>query len=265
MTERSPIKPFTDNVYEHPFGERIKLLLKLEVVFNQAIEHKKARDEYETQMCLDALFALLNVTNRYELRSVMLKELERINSMLMQLKRSEEVIPDKVEQTIVELEHCKSILHGLDSKHIDRLRNIEFLNTIKLRNIHETGSFLFEIPELRYWLLQNSDRRASQIQHWLDDFMPFKETTDFLLHLIRDSADPEHHTAKNGVYIKTLDSKSNIHQLLRIKVNKKHNVYPSISGDGYRFVIRFMEQNQADIRAKQASVDIDFCLEACGI
>ncbi len=194
-------------------------------------------------MCLDALFALLSITNRYELRLVMLKELERIQGILLQLKDLDEVSQNKVTQTLEQLNHCKKVLHSLDSKHIDRLRNIEFLNTIKLRNIHETGSYLFEIPELQYWLLQSQEQRAKQIQQWLDDFTPFKETTDFLLHLIRDAAETEE----------------------CVKINGNNNVYPSISGDGYRFVIRFMQHEQVDKRAKQATDDIEFSLEACGI
>ncbi len=256
---------FTDNIYEHPFGERVKLFLRLEIIFSQAIEHKKARDQYETQLCLDALFALLNLTNRYELRSVMLKELERINNMLLQMKRVEAVSLGKVDETLGKLMHCKSVLHGIDSKHIDKIRNIEFLNTIKLRNIHETGSYLFEIPELRYWLLQNAEHREQQIQQWLDDFMPFKEAIDFLLHLIRDSADAEECIAPNGIYIKTADSKTHLHQLLRIQVNEQQNVYPSISGDGYRFVIRFMEQKQVNNRPEQSKKAIKFTLTTCGI
>ncbi len=176
MTEKNPIIPFTDSVYEHPFGERLKLLMRLEIIFKQAIEHQKARDQYETQLCLNALFALLNITKRYELRLVMLKELERINSMLLQFKKSDNVSENAINQTLDELNHCKQVLHGLDSKHIDRLRNIEFLNTIKLRNIHETGNYLFETPELRHWLLQSPEHRTTQIQQWLSDFLPFKET-----------------------------------------------------------------------------------------
>ncbi len=265
MTQKNPVIPFADSIYEHPFGERIKLLMRLEIIFTQAINHQKARDQYETQMCLDALFALLSLTNRYELRLVMLKELERINGMLLQFKKSNDIDEIAINDNLEELNHCKQILHGLDSKHIDRLRNIEFLNTIKLRNIHETGSYLFEIPELRYWLLQNQEHRAEQIQQWLDDFLPFKKTTDFLLHIIRDNKKTEQCIATNGIYIKTVDSKSKMHQLLRIKVDGRHNVYPSISGDGYRFVIRFMNQKQVDRRAKQATQDIHFTLEACGI
>lgn len=265
MTEQNLIKPFTDNIYEHPFGERIKLLLRLEIIFAQAIEHKSARDQYETQMCLDALFALLNLTNRYELRSVMLKELERIGGLLQHLKKSQKVSMGRVEKTLADLAHCKTILHSLDSKHIDRLRNIEFLNAIKLRNIHETGSYLFEIPELQHWLLQNAEHRAEKIEQWLNDFTPFKTTIDFLLQLVRDSAKADTCTAAGGIYIKTAESKAQTNKLLRIIVDERHDVYPSVSGDGYRFVVRFMEHKQADTRALQTKKSIDFKLFSCGI
>lgn len=252
-------------IYEHPFGERVKLLLRLEIIFSQAIVHRKASNQYETQMCLDALFALLNLTNRYELRAELLKELERIRNMLIQLRRMEEVNDGRIETTLEELSRCTGILHGLDSKHIDRIRNIEFLNKVKLRNIHETGSYLFEIPELQYWLLQSIEQRERQISLWLEDFMPFKTSIDFLLRLIRESSELIPVIADNGVYIKTLDSRSISHQLLRIVVDEKHNVYPSISGNEYRFVIRFMQQKQADDRASQSDKKIDFKLACCGI
>ncbi|MGY0398808.1 MAG: cell division protein ZapD [Ostreibacterium sp.] len=267
MTQVTELPNFSEvsDTYEHPFGERVKLFLRLEIIFKQAISHKSARGQYETQMCLDALFALLNLTNRYELRSVMLRELDRINSTLLQLKHADDVNLGKVDDTLHGLGHCKSVLHSLDSKHIDRIRNIEFLNTIKLRNIHETGSYLFEIPELRYWLLQNSRHREKQIEQWLTDFMPFKETTDFLLNLIRNSAEREEVIAQNGIYIKTVDTKHTVHQLLQICMHEKHNVYPSVSGDGYRFVIRFMQQKEVGNRATQTKENIHFRLRGCGI
>lgn len=253
------------HIYEHPFGERVKLLLRLEIIFFQAIYHRKASNQYETQMCLDALFALLNLTNRYELRAELLKELERIRNILIQLQRIDGVSDGRIEQTLEELSLCTNVLHSLDSKHIDRIRNIEFLNKVKLRNIHETGSYLFEIPELQYWLLQSTEQRERQILLWLEDFMPFKTSIDFLLRLIRESTELMSTVAENGVYIKTLDSRSVSHQLLRIVVDEKHNVYPSISGNEYRFVIRFMQQKQADERACQSNEQIDFKLACCGI
>ncbi|MPV85487.1 cell division protein ZapD [Ostreibacterium oceani] len=250
-------------VYEQPLNERVRLLLRLEIIFLQAIRHKQARNQYETQMCLDALFALLNLTNRYELRSEILKELERIRSMLVQLLREENANAEKIDGTLIELQTCADILHGLDSKHIDRIRNIEFLNIIKQRNIHDTGSYLFEIPELQYWLLQAESHREKQIQKWLDDFMPFKRAIDFLLSLIRDSASPEVMIAENGIYLKTIDSRLHMHQLLRVRVDENYNVYPRISGGKHRFAIRFMEQIQADTRPKQTEKNVRFSLQTC--
>lgn len=255
-------------VYEQPLNERVRLLLRLETVFSQAIAHKGVQDQYETQMCLDALFALLNLTNRYELRSELLKELERIRSLLIQYQRSGEASDYRIQETLVELNQCAKVLHGLDSKHIDRIRNIEFLNTIKLRNIHDTGSYVFEIPELQYWLLQSASHRETQVDKWLNDFLPFKSSIEFLLHLIRDSASPETVLAEGGIFIKTVGGKHNAghpQQLLRIELEKQQTVYPSISGNEYRFAVRFMEKNQADERPRQTKEDVSFKLSVCGV
>lgn len=253
------------HTYEHPFNERMRLLLRLELIFIQAMTHKSATDQYQTQLCLDALFALLNLTNRYELRSELLRELERIKVILVQLQRTEAANDDKIDQTLTELANCATQLHGLDTKHIERLRHIEFLNTVKNRNVHDTGSYLFELPALQFWLLQSPHLREQQIQAWLDDFLPLKTTIDFLLRLIRDSATPQVVTADNGVFIKTVDSRSSNHQLLRIMVPENCAVYPRVSGDQFRFAVRFMRQTQADEKAKQSTDNINFSLVYCGI
>lgn len=263
MTDKQ-LAPIT-RIYEHPFNERMRLLLRLEIIFAQAIAHKQARDQYETQMCLDALFALLNITHRYELRAELLRELERIKNLLVQLQRTEQASNTKVTQTLEELTSCVKSLHRLDSKHIDSVRNIEFLNTVKNRNVHDTGSYLFELPALQYWLLQDAALREQQIQAWLDDFTPLKSSVDFLLRLIRDSAEQETICATSGVYIKTVDGRSSSHQLLRIILPETSVVFPRVSGDKFRFAIRFMAQTHVDTRASQSNQNIDFILQACGI
>ncbi len=256
------VQPITQT-YEQPLNERVRLLLRLESVFGQAIAHKKAEDQYQTQMCLDALFSLLNLTNRYELRAEVLKELERIRSLLKMAERSDTVNKDKVGETMHELSQCADILHGLDSKHIDRMRNIEFINVIKHRNIHETGSYIFEVPVLQYWLLQDNYIRQQQIERWLEDFLPFKKAIAFLLKLIRESAVPSEEQAEKGMFLKTIDSKKGYHQMLRVNVNRSYNVFPRISGGRHRFAIRFMELNRNDLKAAQTQDDVRFQLQTC--
>ncbi|PIE45246.1 MAG: hypothetical protein CSA45_03625 [Gammaproteobacteria bacterium] len=265
MNQEKLSETLVTNIYEHPFGERTKLLLRLEIIFKQAITYRCCRDQYETQMCLNALFALLNLTKRYELRSVFLQELERVNTILVQLQNSDKVNAEKIRQTCEKITTCKKILHGLDSKHIERMRNIDFLKAIKLRNIHETGTYLFEIPELQYWLLQDAGQRERQVKTWLEDFEPFRATADYLLYLLRDSAKSQSLVAQSGIYIKAVDTRSTTNQLLRINIKEYQTIYPSVSGDGYRYVIRFMERNDIDTKPVQTSKSVCFELSDCGI
>jgi len=261
MTIVKPILP----LYEHPFNERVRLLLRLEIIFAQAARHASMADQYETQQSLDSLFALLNISNRYELKSELLRELERIKTLLTQLKKNADVNNQAIGQTIEQLQNCADGLHRMDSKNIDYIRNIEFLNTIKNRNVHDTGTFLFELPELQYWLLQPQEHRQQQIATWFDDFMPIEQTVYFILNLIRQSAVPQHLTAHRGVHIKTIDGRSNNYQLLSIDIGSDNDVYPRVSGDKFRFAIRFMEKNQASATPVQTQCDIGFRLGMCGI
>ncbi len=254
----------TEQIYEHPFNERMRLLLRLETVFCQAITHKQGRDQYETGLYFDALFALLNLTKRYELRAELLRELERIKGLLTQFQHADDASESKIEQTLATLNSCADILHALDSKHIDNLRNIEFLNAVKHRN-HDSGNFLFELPALQYWLSRPQNDRQAQLQAWLDDFLPFKKAIDFLLQLIRESTEKEKAVAVSGVYIKKVDGRSSNHQLLRILLPDGASVYPRVSGDKYRFAIRFVSQNHIDSRARQSAENIDFTMHLCGI
>lgn len=263
MQDQQSAPMLITQTYEQPLNERVRLMLRLESVFAQAILHKKAEDQYQTQMCLDALFSLLNLTNRYELRAETLKELERIRSILKLAESADSVSADRLGKVQEELSSCAKTLHGLDSKHIDRIRNIEFLNIIKQRNIHDTGSYIFEVPVLQYWLLQDPLIRQQQIERWLKDFLPFKQAIDFLLKLIRESAVPSDEVAENGIFLKTIDSKQGHHQLLRVDISNSYNVFPRISGGKHRFAIRFMEQNRSDLKTTQTSDNVRFRLQTC--
>lgn len=264
MTDKNQLSG--KRVYEHPFSERMRLLLRLEIVFEQALKHKTASDQYETQFCLDALFALLNLTNRFELRAELLRELDRIKNFLIQQQRFNLGTDDEeIETLLSELNDTATMLHALDTRHIENTRNTEFLSTVKNRNVHDTGNYLFELPALQHWLSQPASHRERQIDAWLKDFMPLKNAIDFLLRLVREHAAEENVVAENGVYIKKVDGRSSSYQLLRVILPENAKVYPRVSGDRYRFAVRFMEQKQVDERAVQAEDDVHFILKACGI
>ncbi len=253
-------------VYEHPFGERVKMLMRLEAIFMQLENCQLVRDEYETQMYLRALFELLNITKRYELRSLLLKELERLRVVLSQLQDNEAVVAENIHNVFNELEDCKRLLHELDSKKIEAVRNIEFLNIVKLRSIHEIGSYFFETPELKYWLLQPAESRQELLKTWLLPLLVYEKTAKFMLNLLRNSAEEEEVIAEKGMYIRSTRIRTgSIQRLLLIEIDKTFDVYPSVSGDAYRYVIRFMQQKQMSARAVQSKLDVKFRLKPCSI
>ncbi len=255
----------TSEIYELPINERVRLMLRLEEVFAQAEKYESVADRYETKMCLDSLFALLNLTNRYDLRVELLKELERIRTVLTMAKNSENVNLEKIDIYLNTISKKVNILHDIDSRKIEKIRHVEFLNIIKQRNIHDTGNYLFETPELLFWMSQPVKDRQKDMQSWLEGFISYRGAVEFLLNLIRESVEPTDEVAKEGIFLKTMDSKIQNQQLIRVELQDSTKFYPRISGGKYRFAIRFMEQISKEERAKQTEEDVKFKLYTCTV
>ncbi len=251
------------STYEHPLNERVRLFLRLELIYAQASEYKKVSDVYEAQMCFNTLFALMNISKRYELRSEILKELIRMKNMFVSAQKHDSVDKSKIRELLVEIDSCINGLHNLNSSRILSVQDDEFLNTIKLRNIHDTGTYFFEIPELQFWLLQSEDNKQHQINNWLEPFSSFYNSIKFILKMIRTSAEAKEQCAKSGMFLKTTGKDLATHQLLRVKVDSFLNVYPQISGGKYRFSIRFIERPRLGKNILQVTKDVNFELQTC--
>ncbi len=251
------------DIYEHPLNERVRLFLRLELIYNQATHFKTVADIYEAQMCFNSLFALMNISKRYELRSEILKELIRMQNMLNSAQQHEGADKNKIKELLIEINSCISGLHNLDSSKILAVQNDELLNTIKLRNIHDTGTYFFEIPELQFWLLQSNDDKQYQINNWMEPFRAFRDSIAFILKIIRESSKPTAECAKSGMFLKTTAREITPYQLLRVKVNGIQNAYPQISGGKHRFSIRFIERSTFEKGISQITTDVNFELQTC--
>ena len=77
--------------YEHPLNERIRTLLRLEDLFNK-IDFFSTRDTAtEHHAALTALFEVLEITSRADIKSDLLQELERQKQILEMLRKNPNV------------------------------------------------------------------------------------------------------------------------------------------------------------------------------
>ena len=78
-------------LYEYPFSERIRTLLRLEDLFDKLLYFCGQQHSYDHHTALLTLFEILEVTSRADLKSDLLQELERQRQSLAAYRGSPDV------------------------------------------------------------------------------------------------------------------------------------------------------------------------------
>ena len=73
-------------LFEYPFNERIRALMRLESLLDRMIFFAQPGDARHHQVALAALFDLLDATERTDVKGTVLQDLERQRNVLSSLK-----------------------------------------------------------------------------------------------------------------------------------------------------------------------------------
>ncbi len=256
--------PMSDQIlYEHPLNERIRVFLRLEHLFNQISHFRNGSSVWDIHACVSALIEIITILERTDIRSEMLKELDRHIHELSALLESQQVDRQRLQSTLQELSAQATHIQGLPTKLRPELRDNELLTSVRQRTVISGGTCGFDIPAYHYWLNQGAHLKASCVAQWLEALLPFDQGIDLILTLIRNSTFFEEATAHAGFFQRSLDSQYPC-QLLRIHLEAASGIYPEVSGNKHRINLRFMEYNPLG-RATQITDDLRFELSCCAI
>ncbi|MCP5420396.1 MAG: cell division protein ZapD [Gammaproteobacteria bacterium] len=248
--------------YEHPLNERIRVLLRLEVFFRQIAENVGVSSEWSGFAALQGLFGICGLTSRAELKTELLKELERQSSTLANLRAVPNVDTSALDDVLARLSQVSQSVQELSNPAQEEVRKLDLLNTIRQRSSMPGATGAFDLPALHHWLRQDSKVHIRYFDEWLVPFKPLQDATALLLQLIRDSAVPEEDVAIAGLYQKSLSNNSP-NQLVRVFLPAGSWVFPEISGSKHRFSVRFMEQDDFNQRPRQTSANVTFNVACC--
>ncbi len=248
--------------YEQPLNERVRTLLRLEFLFRQLDHALQSSSVWDSRTALQGLFAILNLTGRNELKSELLKELDRHSASLNRLRQTEGVDIGTLGTVLEELNRVTTQIHGLDNLAQEAVRQNEFLNTVRQRSSIPGGTCTFDLPALNHWLLADDSLRSRHLQDWLSPFRPLQAGARIILQLIRASATASQEIAHQGFFQKTLDSAAPS-QMVRVILPLALGVFPEVSGGKHRFSICFMAQPDPNKRPVSSPEDIHFQLTCC--
>jgi len=261
VLETAPVHPFV--VYEHPLNERMRNLLRLEFLFRQAQHCQSGTTAWDSRLFIVTLLDILAILSRSDLKTELIKELERHLSTLGRLNESPDVDQQQLATILKHLEQLRGALHGTNGPLGQDLRDSEFLNGVRQRSTIPGGTCDFDLPAYHCWLNRPADTRREIQQAWLDSLRLTRQAVELLLKLVRNTAGPSHEVATAGGFQRNLDADLPF-QLIRVAIDSALPYYAEISGGKHRFTIRFLNPNEGG-RPLQATGDVPFRLSCCAL
>lgn len=248
--------------YEYPLSERIRTLLRLEDLFDKLVHFTLAEGAYEHNAALHAIFEILEVAGRADLKVDLVQELERQRQILLAFRDNPQISEEALTGALYEIEHASSALLAMAGRVGQYLRDCEWLMAIRSRAAIPGGSCEFDLPSYHYWLNLDSVRRQHDLQGWAQPMLPLRDGLTIVLRLLRESGRPEQQVARQGSYQMMMSGRSA--QLVRVRIAREDRVVPEISANRYAFNIRFVAP-ETSARPRQADTDVRFELTCCSL
>jgi cell division protein ZapD len=249
-------------VFEHPLHERMRTFLRLDFLYSQALYHNEIASQWGSRAAMGSLIDILAITTRGDVRSDVLKELERHLSTLNEFQSKPGVDPERLRTLVSNLQRLRGELMNAGSAFLQPLRDSEFLNAIKHRSAIPGGTCEFDLPDYYYWLAQPDGPRIRTFNQWLGMLRPLCDAIAELLWLTRQNGRTREEKATAGLFHITFERDAP-YQLLRISLPASAGLYPEISGSHYRCSVRFLKWNGLTARPTQMEADVPFILSCC--
>ncbi len=248
--------------YEQPLLERTRTFMRLEFLFNQAHYHASRDSSWSSRAAISNIIDILAILSRGDVRSEVLKELERHAGILGQYQFRQDVDSGRLNALLETINSLRRSLGAANGQLIQTLKESDFLSAIKHRSSIPGGTCEFDLPDFNFWLHQPHEVRIRDFQFWLSRLEPLSDAIRELLWLTRESAQPTREIATGGLYQKSLERGIPC-QLIRITMQPGSAYFPEISGNQHRFTVRFLGWQDVNKRPQHVSEDVPFFIACC--
>jgi cell division protein ZapD len=249
--------------YEHPLNERIRTLMRLEDLYRRALFFTAEATPADHHAALTALFEIVDVASRADLKADILQELERQRQLLAPLRHNPAIEATALNDLLAEIDAAAGKLLAQTGKVGQQIRDNEWLMAIKQRTGIPGGACEFDLPAYHHWLNVEPVARQRDLQTWLAPLLPIFAGLSIILRLLRDNGKTSSHTAYRGVFQLMLTT-AKIAQLLRLSLARDLPCVPEISANKYALNIRFVGVAGMD-RGSVYDGDVEFDLMFCNL
>jgi cell division protein ZapD len=248
-------------LYEYPFNESIRTMLRLEHLFDRLGQLLPRDTAVDHHFAIVTLFEIMDVAARADLKSDILKELERHRGQLTAYRGNPHISEAALDEVMARVDHAHAGLNQLQGKAGQSLSGNDWLMSIRSRISIPGGTCEFDLPSYYAWQQHPAERRRTDLRLWTKTLAPLAEALQTLMGLLRDSGSAQRMVAVSGQYQQTLPQSKGYH-LLRVRVDGSDGLVPEITGHRLLVSIRMMRMD-AEGRLRPAQSDVPFDLTLC--
>jgi cell division protein ZapD len=241
----------------------MRTFLRLEHLFKQTGYALQGFSIWDSRTTINGLVLILDILSRNDLKNEILKELERLQKSLNNLRNIPGVDKKQLENILNQITIAQNELHQQDGQFAALFKDNELINSLRQRSTITGGDCNFDLPAYHYWLNLNPDKRIEQLSRWFDNLEILKSPIMLILAILRESSEPGELQAEKGFYQQTLDPTTPV-QLLRVLMPYESDVFPEISAGKHRFTVRFLT-SELNKRPVQTEETIDFNFSICAL
>lgn len=245
-------------VYEQPLNERMRTFMRLEFLAQQVRSTVDGTSPWSSRMTLATILDIQSVFSRADIKTELIKELERLGATLERLSQNPSVDTSKLTRVLENIDAYSDRLHATQGPIGQELKDLEILNAVRQRSSIPGGACPFDLPGYHFWIEQPFQRRHDDLQSWLRPYEFALDAAQLILSLLRDSTPPTSEVAAGGFFQLNLDQNTPC-QMVRVALRADSPYYAEISAGRHRIAIRFMGLRLRE-RDVPANEDVPFLL-----
>jgi len=248
-------------LYEYPLHERIRTYLRLEHLFLRLHQLVTRMDALDHHFALATLFEIMEVAARADLKSDLLKDLDRQKHVFESYRGNPAIAEGVLDKVIGQLDACFSELSSQPGKAGQALSENDWLTSIRSRICIPAGTCEFDLPAYYAWQHKSGISRQTDLGQWMTSLTPLGDAVHLLLSLLRDSSAPQKVIANAGQFQQTLPQ-GRTFLLLRVALDAAAQLIPEISGNRLMVSVRLMHLGDGQ-RPQAVTDDVAFELALC--
>lgn len=248
-------------LYEYPLHERVRTYLRLEHLFLRLQQLVTRVDALDHHFALVTLFEIMDVAARADLKSDLLKDLDKQKHLLDGYRGNPAIAETVLDKVIGEIDQCYAALNGQQGKAGQPLTENDWLMSIRSRISIPGGTCEFDLPSYYAWQHKTGISRQADLLQWTSTLAALADAVQLLVKLLRDSGTPQKVIANGGQFQQNLPQ-SRTFLLMRVALDASLELIPEISGNRLMVSVRLMQLGE-DQRPHLVNDDVAFELALC--